>query len=176
MFDSIKLELGYIIVNKRIKHYKLEQKSFNNLLKDSDRFLILMPANEAHFHNAIEVLKSLDKLNKNPVVFTQDFRVNMLPAKYRQGVIDFGIADINKFNLPTTKLEKRIREFEFDAVIDLEKDENLFNSILACLVKAKVSVGFKKRNSDKFYSLQIDNIEDNPEIIYKNLLNCLQMF
>jgi ribosomal protein L5 len=135
-----------------------------------------MPANETLFHNAIEVLKFLEKLNKNTVICTQDFRVNMLPQKYRQGVIDFGITDINRLNLPAASFEKRIREFEFDVVIDLEKDENLFNSFLTCLVKAQVRIGFKKRNSDKFYSLQIDNIEDNPEIIYKNLLNCLQMF
>jgi hypothetical protein len=47
---------------------------------------------------------------------------------------------------------------------------------LVCLVNAPVKVGFRKSNSDKFYSLQIDNTEDNPEIFYKNLLNCLQMF
>jgi ADP-heptose:LPS heptosyltransferase len=86
------------------------------------------------------------------------------------------LIDINKLKLPSKRLEKEFRILKFDVVIDLEKEENLFNSLLVCIVNAPVKVGFRKKNSDKFYNLQIDNMEVNPEIFYKNLLNCLQMF
>ena len=176
MFDSIKLKIAQFIVNGKAKQNHIEKKSFTGLLKNSFRFLILMPANEVNFHKAIEVLKFFDGLNKETIVFTQDFRVNLLPQKFRSEAVDFSILDINKLKLPSQRLEKKFAELKFDVVIDLEKEENLFNSLLVCLVNAPVKVGFRKSNSDKFYSLQIDNKDDNPEIFYKNLLNCLQMF
>ena len=176
MIDSIKLKIAHFIVNNKAKHSHIEKKSFKDLLKNSFRVLILMPANEAHFHYALDVLKFFDGLNKEIFVFTQDFRVNLLPAKHRPEALDFSLVDINKLKLPSQRLEKKMTAKEFDVVIDLEKDENLFNSMLVCQIKSPVKIGFRKLNSDKFYSLQIDNIEDNPEIFYKNLLNCLQMF
>lgn len=176
MFDLIKLKIAHFIVNRKAKHSHIEKKSFKDLLKNSFRFLILMPANEVNFHKAIEVLKFFDKLNKETIVFTQDFRVNLLPQKYRSEAVDFSPIDVNKLKLPSQKLEKKFSALEFDVVIDLEKEENLFNSLLVCLINAPVKVGFRKSNSDKYYSLQIDNKDDNSEIFYKNLLNCLQMF
>jgi len=176
MFDSIKLKLARIIVNNKTKHLQLKGNTFNNLLNHSNKFLILMPESESNFHFAIEVLNFLENLDKETVVFAQDYRVTLLPQKYRPSAIGFNPAEINKFKLPAADLEGRFRVLQFDAVIDLEKDENLFNSLLASLVKANIKIGFKKPNSDKYYSLQINNTEDNPEIIYKNLLNCLQMF
>ncbi|MGA7719613.1 MAG: hypothetical protein WCA84_00420 [Ignavibacteriaceae bacterium] len=176
MIDLIKLKIAYFILNKKASHNNIKKKSFTNLLKNSFRFLIIMPLKEVPFHKAIEVLKFFDGLNKDTIVFTQDFRVNLLPPKYRSEALDFSIIDVNKLKLPSKRLEKKIKTFEFDVVIDLEKEENLFNSMLVCLANAPVKIGFRKKNSDKYYSLQIDNMEVNPEIFYKNLLNCLQMF
>jgi len=176
MLDSIKHKIAQFIVNRRAKQTAIEKKSFKDLLKNAFRILILMPMNEVPFHKAIEVLKFFDGLNKETIVCTQDFRVNLLPQKFRSAAIDFSILDINKLKLPSKRLENKFEGLNFDVVIDLEKDENLFNCMMVCIIKAPVKVGFRKRNSDQFYSLQIDNTEDNPEIFYKNLLNCLQMF
>jgi hypothetical protein len=176
MLDFIKLKIADFIVNSKASQYNIESKSFNGLLRNSFRYLILMPANEVPFNKAIEVLKFFEGLNKEIIVFTQDFRINLLPPKYRSEALDFSLIDINKLKLPSKRLEKEFRILKFDVVIDLEKEENLFNSLLVCIVNAPVKVGFRKKNSDKFYNLQIDNMEVNPEIFYKNLLNCLQMF
>lgn len=176
MIDSIKQQIAHFLVTRKAKDNFVEKKSFKDLLKNSFRFLILMPFNEVPFHKALEVLKFFDGLNKETIAFTQDFRVNLLPQKFRSSAMDFGVLDINKLKLPSKKLEKKFEGVKFDVVIDLEKEDNLFNSMLICLVDAPVKVGFRKKNSDQFYSLQIDNNEDNPEIFYKNLLNCLQMF
>jgi hypothetical protein len=176
MFDSIKLKIAHSIVYKKAEHNHIEKKLFNNLLKNSFRFLILMPISEVSFNKAIVTLNFFEGLNKEIVVFTRDFLVNLLPQKYRSEAVDYSLIDINKLKLPSQRLKEKFAGLEFDVVIDLEKGENLFNSLLICLVNAPVKIGFKKNNSDKFYSLQIDNMEDTPEIFYKNLLNCLQMF
>ena len=109
-------------------------------------------------------------------LITHDYRVNTLPIKYRQGIIDYGIADLSKFNLPNKRFEQKLKERQFTAVLDLSKEENLFNSLAANLVQSDVRIGFRKKNSDRYYNFQISNSNDNPEIFYKNFLNCLQMF
>ena len=176
MLKTIKQKIARYVVNKKIKHIEIRRQSFTDLLKNSMRFFILMPDNEVHFHNASVIINYFESLDKDIIVFTRDFRVNLLPIKHRNPSINFGLEDITKLNLPTDKLENKLKEYEFDLVIDLNKEENLFYSLIANLVRSQVRVGFKKNNSDKYYNLQIDNSEDNPEIFYKNLLNCLQMF
>jgi hypothetical protein len=176
MFDSIKLKIAHLIVNKQAEHNYIEKRLFKDFLKGSFKFLILMPISEVSFNKALVVLNFFERLNKEIVVFTQDFRINLIPQKYRSEAVDFSLNDINKLKLPSQRLREKFVRSEFDIVMDLEKEENLFNSLLVCYVNAPVKIGFKKNNSDKFYNLQIDNIEDNPEIFYKNLLNFLQMF
>ncbi len=176
MIGNVKEKIAEFIVNKKLKQFASEKQSFKDLLKSSFNFFIIMPENENHFHHAMKVIKFLETLNKNLAVFTHDYRVNLLPQKYHAQAVDFGIADINKLNLPSKRLEEKLKALEYQAVIDLNKEDNLFNSFSANLVRSPVRIGFQKNNSDKFYNLQIVNKEDNPEIFYKNLLNCLQMF
>ena len=87
-----------------------------------------------------------------------------------------GLIDVSKLNLPSNKLMNELAGKSFNAVIDLNRGENLFCSFASNLVESPMRIGFKKKNSDKFYNIQINDSEDNPQISYKNLLNCLQMF
>lgn len=176
MLKSIKQMIARYVVNKKIKHKEVQKQSFTGLLKNSMRFFILMPDNEIHFHHAAGIVTHFENLNKDINIFTRDFRVNLLPIKHRSTSINYGTEDINKINLPSSELENKLKELEYDLVLDLNKDENLFCSLVANLVRSDVRIGFKKNNSNKFYNLLIDISEDNPEIFYKNLLNCLQMF
>ncbi|MEO8399070.1 MAG: hypothetical protein ABI550_04545, partial [Ignavibacteriaceae bacterium] len=139
-------------------------------------FLVLMPENESDFHHSIVVLKGLEENKKNATIFTFDFRVSLIPVKYRPHVIEYGIDDLNKINLPSKKIISKLNEYNFQAVIDLNRDENIFYSYVANIVKVPVRVGFKKKNSDKFYNLQIANNEANADISYKNFLNSIEMF
>jgi hypothetical protein len=176
MFKTIKNKIVHTIVSQKLKHLRMGRQSFRNLYSDTPQFLVLMPENESHFYYALNVLKTLIDEGKMITLLTHDYRVNTLPQKFRQGIIDYGIADISKLNLPNKKFEQRLKEQQFSAVLDLSKEEDLFNSLAANLVQSQVRIGFKKKNSDMYYNLQVANSENNPEIFYKNFLNCLQMF
>ncbi len=176
MLNLIKKNIAGVVVNNSLKHKKTEDISFKDIIKNSYRFLILMPENESHFHHSFSVLQFFDSLKKDFTVFTHDFRVSLLPIKFRRFAINYGIKDISKLNLPSHGLRDRLNEMEYSMVLDLNKDENLFNSLIANLVKSDVRMGFKKNDSDMYYNLQFESSEDDPDIFYKNLLNCLQMF
>ena len=176
MLDLIKKNIAGIVVNKALKYKVTEGISFTGIIKNSYRFLILMPENESHFHHSFPVLQFFDSLKKDFAVFTHDFRVSLLPIKFRRFAINYGVNDISKLNLPSHNLKNKLNDMEFSMVLDLNKDESLFNSLIANIVKSEVRIGFKKNDSDIYYNMQFESAEENPDIFYKNLLNCLQMF
>ncbi|OGU84424.1 MAG: hypothetical protein A2W11_10670 [Ignavibacteria bacterium RBG_16_35_7] len=71
---------------------------------------------------------------------------------------------------------EKLTSLRFNAILDLNRKENIFCSVVSSMVNAPIKVGFKKSNADKYYNLQISNIEENAELSYKNYLNCLEMF
>ncbi len=176
MLDLIKKNIAGVVVNKALKNKQTEGISFKDVVRNSYKFLILMPENESHFHHSFLVLNFFDSLKKDFSVFTHDFRVSLLPIKFRRFAINYGINDISRLNLPSHSLKQKMNEMEFSIVLDLNKDENLFNSLIANIVKSEVRMGFKKNDSDIYYNFQFESAEDDPDIFYKNLLNCLQMF
>lgn len=176
MLNFIKKNIADVVVGKSLKNKQTESVAFKDIVKNSYRFLILMPENESHFHHSFSVLNFFDSLKKDFSVFTHDFRVSLLPIKFRRYAINYGMDDISKLNLPSHNLRNKLSDMEFSMVLDLNKDDCLFSSLIANIVKSEVRVGFKKNNSDIYYNLQFYNEEEDPEIFYKNLLNCLQMF
>jgi len=70
-----------------------------------------------------------------------------------------------------SKIEKK----KFDAVIDLNRKEQLFYSYVMIIAHTGLRIGFTKKFADKIYNLQVLNDESNAKISYKNLLNCLKM-
>ena len=176
MFDSIRKKIAGFIVKRDIKSENPKPVSFKNIFKNAYSFFVLMPDNEIDFHHALEVLKELDKSGKIITILTRDFRIALLPQKYHKNSIGFGIEDLTKLNLPNKMLCDKLSSMEFNLVIDLNREENLFYCYAANLVRATFRIGIRKEDSDKYYNLQITGPKDNPELFYKNFLNCLQMF
>lgn len=176
MIAYFKNIIANFIVNRQLKHKKDENQSFSNLLKKSYAFLVIMPENEKDFHHSFEVLKYLSDEGKHITIFSYDFRRNLINQKYRPATIEYGLSDVTKLNLPSQSLVEILVRKKFNAIIDLNRDDNLFCSYAANLVQSQLRIGFSKTNSDKYYNIQIADTEDNPEISYKNFLNCLQMF
>jgi len=176
MFDSIKEKIAEFIVEKQLKNKQEGSHTFTGFFGKAFTFFVAMPEDDHDFTHSLVVLNFLTENKKSVMVLTRDFKVSLLPPKYRTKAIEYNFKDISKLYLPSKKLSDKLTEMQFNASIDLNRKENLFYSLSANLVQAPVRIGFAKPDSDKFYNLQVVNGEDNPEISYKNFLNCLQMF
>jgi hypothetical protein len=176
VIDFVKEKLAGLIVGKKSRSEYYTTRSFRDFFKKSFTFLVLMPDNDTDFHYAIEVLKGLSLNKKHATVFTQEFRANLVPVKYRPQVVEYTDKDISRLYIPSKKLMEKINSLRFNAILDLNRKENIFCSVVSSMVNAPIKVGFKKSNADKYYNLQISNKEENPELSYKNYLNCLEMF
>ncbi len=176
MISYFQNKIADYIVNKRLKHKAETEQSFSNLLKKSFTFLVVMPENEKDFQNCKHVLEFLDEHGKHITVFILDFRRNLVNQKHRPASIEYGLIDYSKLKLPSKRLVDELSRKEFNAVIDLNRGENLFCSYASNLVNSPLRIGFQKTNSDRYYNIQIADSADNPEISYRNFINCLQMF
>lgn len=174
--DFFKSIIAQYKVNQSISQQTLEGMDFSTLLKKAHTFIVFMPDDEVDFHHSIKVLDYLNQQAKNVTIMTKDFRVSLINPKLRQGLIEYEIRDISKIKLPTKKLIAKLSEKNFDVVIDLNRNENLFYSFAVSQVRSKLKIGFEKKNSDKFYNFQVAFKGTEPEEAYKYLVNCLQMF
>jgi len=176
MLDYFKHKIAEIVVDKQLKTHRFEQHTFTDFFNKAFTFFIAMPEDERDFTYSLSVLNYIADNKKSAMVLTKDFKVSLLPQKFRARAIEYGMKDITRWKLPSKKLTDRLTEMQFNVSIDLNRKENLFNSYTSNLVQAPLKVGFAKNDSDKFYNVQIINEEDNPEISYENFLNCLKMF
>lgn len=176
MIELVKNKISSFIIDQKIKHTSNTNQSFNNIFSKSYNILILMPEDQSDFNHCFDVLNSVDNSIRNIYVLTYDFRVSLLPQKFRQKAFEHGINDKTRLNLPTNKFIEKLRYKNINAVLDLNRKENLFYSYVANLVNAYLKVGFVKKDADKYYNFQVVNKEENQEISYKNYLNCLQLF
>ncbi len=176
MITYFQNKIANYIVNKNLRHKADQKQSFSDLLKRSFTFLVVMPEEEKDFNNCKQVLKFLDENGKHITIFSLDFRRNLVLQKYRPATIEYGLIDYSKFKLPSKRLIDELTRKEFNVVIDLNRRENLFCSYASNLVKSPLRIGFRKNNSDRYYNIQIADSADNPEISYRNFINCLQMF
>lgn len=176
MISLLKEKISAFAVSRMLKDHKKPEVSFTNFFTSSYTFFIIMPEDEKDFAACFELLNFLESQKKNVVLFVYDFKVSLLPIKYRQNVLTHGVRDITRWNLPTKTIREKLSAMTFDVVIDLNRGYNLYNSYVSNLVKSSYVIGFKKTDSDQFYNLQAANDSDSAELSYKNLLNCVGMF
>lgn len=176
MIELLKENISRFLISRKLKNHVLNEQDFSEALKRSGAFLILMPEDEKDFRASYVVLEHLEHLNKSIKILTRDYRISLMPAKFRNKAMEFGVADLNRLDLPGHKLIEKLSEMRFDGVIDLNIKDELFYSFASNLVNAKIRIGFSKKGSDRFYNFQIANNEVDPVKSYNNFLNCLKMF
>lgn len=176
MIDTIKENIARFLILRRLKNIVLNEQDFSETLKRLGSFLILMPEDEKDFRASYVALEYLEHLNKSVKILTRDYRISLLPAKFRNKAMEFGISDLNKLDLPSHKLIEKLSDMKFDGVMDLNRKDDLFYSYASNLVNARIRIGFAKKGADKYYNFQISNNDVESEAAYNNFLNCLKMF
>jgi len=174
--DFIKAKIAVSFVEKALKSRQDAGRPVAEFFKRSFTFLVFLPEDETDFQHSFEVLRFLDSYRKHTTIFTNDFRVNLLPPNFRSRAIDFTFDDRTKYDLPSKTLISRLNDISVNAVLDLNRGENLFFSYSVNMVNSFYRIGFIKPEADKFYNIQIADHEGPPEISYKNFLNSLRMF
>ncbi|MCU7490499.1 MAG: DUF6913 domain-containing protein [Bacteroidota bacterium] len=180
-FETLRSRLGYLIASRTfLKKSDAKEsyapQSFSGFVADAESFLIVMPESSEDFSNALEFAGLIMKKGKKVSLFVKEDKIANLWHNSYYNYIQVKPEDMTRLELPKRRFAHMLRQEKFDVVVDLNIPENIYCSVAANLVDSKYRIGFRKRNSDKFYNLQIINNEINSAFSYRNLLNSLQMF
>jgi hypothetical protein len=178
MFEKIKNRIAHFTVRHKYLHKNKDAVAYANIIKNSFTVFIIMPEHDYDFHYSMEVLRYIveSKNKKIITLFLPEHKYNFFPEREKHKYISYHLQQINKFRLPDNKLVSRLDNQEFDVVLDLNRNEDVFFSAVANIVKSKIRVSFAKKSSESYYNLQINDKSETPEAAYKNFLNYLQMF
>ncbi|KUG25345.1 hypothetical protein ASZ90_004835 [hydrocarbon metagenome] len=174
--NSLKQKFALFLAKKKYFSKKLPSQNFKGIISGALKVLIVLP------DTAEDILKSMDipayfRINKKKVILLVHERLqHVAREEYSYDVIVFNDESKTKLGLPKKEFAKELSKMKFDAVLDLNRANNLFQGILANIPESKITAGFKKSKADELYNLQIANNQNNAEISYRNFLNSVQMF
>jgi hypothetical protein len=176
MLDLIKEKIAHTVVDWKLKDKQNKNQTFTEFFKRSFNFLVLMPQDDTDFAHSVQVLYFLEDFKKHATAMTYDFRVSLLPLRFRNRIIEHTLADVNALKLPSAKIISKLNGMMFQVVLDLNRKNNLFYSYISSVVDIPIRVGFAKASSDLYYNFQIIDKEAEAELSYKNFLECLKIF
>lgn len=173
---SLKEKFALFVAKRKYLRKKNEPRNYRNVIKDAVKILIVLPS------SAEDILKSLDipayfiDAKRKVVLLSDEKLQHVAREEHSFEIITYNQESISKFGLPRKELVSKLANLEFDIVLDLTREDNLFKGVLANIPKSGMTVGFKKPKADYLYNLQIANNQNNAEISYRNFLNSIQMF
>lgn len=176
MLEALKRKLAHYLLSKKYLRNGNQQIVFNKIISSSNNFLVILPFEENDLNNSLDLIKYLLIHKKNITIFLQEHKYNFFPAKDKINFITYNLEDISKLNLPSKNLCNKLKEKNYDVVIDLNRKENTFFSAVANLVDSKVRIGFKKDYSEAYYNLLYRDNNNDSELVFRNFLNFIRMF
>jgi hypothetical protein len=176
MFEKLKKRIAYFIVRRKYLSKNTHTIYYNGILTNSHNILIIMPKQDKDFYYALDILRYYQIHKKNITLFLPEHKYNPVPEKEKFKFISYSLYQITRFNLPDKNLISRLKDRQFDAVIDLNRFEEIFFSAVANIVKSTMRVGFKRDSLDDYYNLVIDLKQNDPELAFRGFLASLQMF
>lgn len=176
MFEKLKLKIAHFYIRKNYIKPVAESFSYNNIISNSRDFFVIMPKDDTDFSNGLELIKYLLINNKNVTLFLPEHKYNLIPEKEKFRYISYHEDQKSRLNLPVKTLVQRLKSKEFEVVVDLNRNEDVYFSSISNIVSSRFRIGFNKERSENYYNLQIVNSAGDSELIYRNFVNFLKMF
>ncbi len=175
MINNIKFNLAESIALKKFTKTQSFGNSFKQFISNAKDIMVILPENLEDMKAAFKIIKHFNTEKKNIYLYFNIDVANYIPVELKYISITFNPSDKTKIGLPTKDHLSKIEIIFFDLVIDLNREDNIFYSVICSAPKSKYRIGFIKKNSDRFYNFQVPN-EINSEKSYRNLLNSIKMF
>ncbi|HEY9187549.1 MAG TPA: hypothetical protein VIR55_06565 [Ignavibacteria bacterium] len=179
MLENFRFKLGLLYIQLKFRKKKDSMLNFTKFIREDSRILIFMPEDPLEFEEAKDAIMNLKKdwPNLQPTLLVRSHfsAINDLDKLYK--IFPFSSLDINKFYLPKKSFRNIISDYNYDLVIDFNKEINLLSSYIAKKVNVKYRISFVKDFSDKFYNFQFNpNSVTHNKNIYSSLMKKLKMF
>lgn len=176
MFEELKRKFAHYIIKRKFLHKSESPIAFNTALKNAKEVFVIMPGNNSDFTESLTIVKYLKIHKKEISLFISELKHNEVPNHLDCKLVLFTPSQINRFFLPDKTLLTRLRGKKFDAVIDLNRNEDTFFSCVANVVHSEIKVGFRRNRSEDYYNLLFESKQNEPLAAYTKFLEHLSMF
>lgn len=176
MLEKIRKKIGRFILKKKFLKQSLQPINFKEIFNDSKTFLLVLPQDGNDIYDANIIFDYLLTKNKNlTFVVLNKFKETL--SKYENStIIAYNETSKTKFYLPNKNFLNILSKMNYDVVINLNRNEDIFSSAISNVVNSKVRLGFKKENSEHYYNFLVENNSTDGKSNFNNLLNILKMF
>ncbi len=176
MFESLKKKYAHFVIRKKYLNKDVKQINYNSILSEATDFFFIMPKEDNDFYHSLDILRYFLIHKKIITLFLPEHKYNLIPEKEKYKFISYMPEQINRFFLPTLTLREGLQSREFDAVIDLNRAEDIFFSAIANTVRSKVRIAFSRHTLSNYYNLLITDKNPDGELAYRSFLTYLKMF
>lgn len=160
-----------------VKIKKREEESFNpyNISNDISKLLIMLPEDEELIKEVIVSIHSIQKNISKTFLVEKRFS-DIVESNKETTLIVYSKEDKSIFKLPKKSLIKRIKQKNFDTVIDCNLKDSVFHYWILKNVFFKYRIAFYKNNSEIFNNLVLKlNSEQNTDEAYKKLFSLINL-
>lgn len=106
--QKLKQKAARAYMQHQLKKSNFINKSFSFAFKNSSSILILMPEEDLDFKYSRDILVFLEKLKKEILILTNDYRISLLPVHFRSKALGHGLKEVNKIDLPSKGLLSKL--------------------------------------------------------------------
>lgn len=176
MFEELRRKYAHFIIKRKYLRKSNELIDFKKAISGAKDVLVIMPDQEADFSASVEIVKYLQIHKKDVTLFISELKHEAITPKQDFKFISFHPTQITWFFLPDRRLMTRLAGKRFDAVIDLNRQEDTFFSSIANAVQSGIRAGFRKNRSSDYYNLLYESKQSEPAAAYSKFLEHLSMF
>ena len=176
MFEELRLKYAHFLIKRKYLRKSDEPIAFKRAISAAKDILVILPSPETDFSASLEVVKYLQIHKKDVTLFISEFRHEAIRTNQEFKLLSYHPTQISWFFLPDKKLITRLTTKRFDAVIDLNRQEDTFFSCIANAVQSGMRVGFRKNRSSEYYNLLYESKQSEPAAAYSKFLEHLSMF
>jgi len=144
------------------------------LKKEINAVFFVLPEKKEDFENSLLILNHLIELKKKITILVYSPHLHLIKQSYLIQVIEYFPKDKVLEEIPKGFLLNRLKNFEFDLAIDLDRGNDLFSTICISFIKSEHKIGLSKPHSGKFFNIQFVSDKNDSYNTYSNLKNCLQ--
>jgi ADP-heptose:LPS heptosyltransferase len=179
MLDRPRSYLGMLGARFHFRRSQEESLSFLNALSSASKILLLMPLDGSPLYPVAPVITMLRtrKREDQITVVIASHSTDAFAALEQSPIIRILPEEIGFFFLPRRSVLSRIRQKQYDLVIDLNLDFLLPSGYICRESNARIRVGFAHAHADLFYNLQIQTSRGQSRSQrYERFAHCLEMF
>lgn len=179
MIEHFRNDTGIFLARLHGLRKRREQHNFKGMFSNARSALFILPKEDGQSTVVLEVLRKVQQqFQGNALTIVTHGPSGTLSGKLNQcTIIPVRDEEINIFFLPKKNIIKRLRERQYDVIVDLNLNVTPLAAFICAAIDAPLKAGFVSLRSDAVYNFQLQAVaEREPALRFEGLLNTLSMF